>query len=134
MSIDICDLGYDILMRNPARESCRHPSCNQDTKVWSSHLPCSQGEFNSLPCIQEVPLPARKCSSYRKHAVTYTPQMKSYFIQPSAFPKLPNFQQLRNFQSSNKFPKHPSFTQQWIRPAMALRDLIDWTIENELYL
>ena len=116
MNIDICELGYDILMRNVARESCRHPSCNQDANIWSSHLPCPQNEFYSLPCIQELS-PQPEQHLYNKNQTTlYTPKMKSYFIQPSTT------------------PRHPNLTKQFIHPALALRTLIDWTIENELYL
>ena len=116
VSIDVCELGYDILMRNPARESCFHPSCNQDVKVWSSHLPYSQDEFYSLPCIEGLPT-APDLHFPRKHKpLLYTPQIKSYFVQPPMT------------------PKHPSVRQQLISPTSALRDLIDWTIENEMYL
>ena len=102
-------------MRNPAREACNHPSCNQNVKTWSSHLPCVQDEFYSLPCNDKLPTAPDPQLPYNG-SFLYTPQIKSYFIQPPVS------------------RKHPATREQLISPTQALRDLIDWTIENEMYL
>ena len=100
-------------MRNPAREDCYNSSCNSKSISWTSHLPCTHNDFqSSIP--SKNAFPTSDVSLLKIKSFPYTPQIKSYFKQPS-------------------YTK-PSLKARTIRPTFTFKELIEWGIGNELYL
>ena len=109
--IDICELGYDLIMPNPTRDACYNPCCNGDPRLWFPHLPCTKEEIYTCKYFKDV-LPSPVVSSFCKNnAFLYTPQIESYFKQPH-------------------IPKSQSIKQQTICPPYMLNNFLDDFIDN----
>ena len=97
-------------MKNPAREACYNPSCNNEAMLWTSHLPCTDKDFQSSNSLKNLLPSPHACLS--NHTFLYTPQIKSYFKQPPY----------------NK----PLIIARTMSPTFTFKELIEWGIGNEL--
>ena len=79
--IDICSLDYSIIMKNPSKESCFHPSCNNEGRIWTFHTFCPEPLRNRYPSINSPEYSSSPNVRIPNTTFSYTPQILAYFKQ-----------------------------------------------------
>ena len=117
VSIDICEMENDIIMNNLAREACYNKCCKgDDYRVWEPHLPYTNEYIHSSSYLPKDLLPSANVSSSH-HKFIYTPQIRSYFVQPLS----------STFRNSIIKPREKS-------QMCTIKDIMKHKIKNEIYL